>query len=237
MRNISTVCRSLGARKLLLSDLFLASLDRTRNFGLSKNKGGSFGNISAKSLTNNTGSSSATTNRMKSDYSSSSSSNDKGVTTSSVGNADKWAEAIHPFQEPYWTGREDPSDYLSYLEESTLPQLRQRRRKHDLILLRKAEQVVWQVDLMKRAYQEYVSSSLRANGSTVAPCDCSQKEKEAAAAAAEAARQRYNDYRQEALDARMEFMRFRRIHVKGKNHYKYAMENFPIPEALPDSDH
>jgi len=236
MPNISTVRRSFaGARKLLPSDQFvLASLvNQSQNIGLAI-KGASFSsNSSGESSTINIRASPATTNRTKSDGSNNN--DEEGVTTSSSNsNADKWADAIHPFQEPYWTGRQDPSDYLGYMEESTMPHFRQRRRKHDLILLRQAEQVVWQVELMKRAYQEYVSSDLRTNNdSTATPCaeGCNRENE-----AAEAARQRYNDCRQEALEARMEFMRVRRLHIKGKNHYKYAMQNFPIPEALSDSD-
>jgi len=134
----------------------------------------------------------------------------------------KWTEAIHPYQEPYWTGRQDPGEYLSHIEEETLPQFRKRRRKYDILMLRQAEQIAWQVELMKRAYDEYRSQQEQHSENE---SNSSKKKKQKAATM-------YNDHRQEALEARLEFMRIRRIYIQGKKHYKFGMQNFPIPEAL-----
>jgi len=101
--------------------------------------------------------------------------------------------------------------------EKSLQQFRQRRRKRDLLLLQQAEKILWEVEMMHRAYQKY-SASTENN-------DPSQH------GIAEAVR-RFNQYRQEALDARYQLMRLRRRHVRGHNHYKFVMQHFPIPEAL-----
>ena len=162
--------------------------------------------------------------------------------TNDTDEEDKWTQAIHPFQEPHWTGRKDPAEYLAYMQNVTLPQLRRRRRQRDLVLLRQAEQVVWQVELMHRAYQDFVEAE-NANQNTTAAENQVHDNSPASTntiappvVSSAAALQRYNDCRQEALEERLEFIRLRRIHVRGKNHYKFAMQNFPIPEPLSDAD-
>ena len=163
---------------------------------------------------------------------------------------DKWEHAIHPFQEPYWTGRKDPAEYLAYMQNVTLPQFRRTRRQRNLILLRQAEQVVWQVELMNRAYRDIVvleeeernADKITTTTTTITAAEEEENQRDQSqstcafaptvASSLASARQRYHDYRQEALEERWGFVRLRNKHLKGKNHYKFAMQHFPIPEPL-----
>lgn len=168
---------------------------------------------------------------------------------------DKWEHAIHPFQEPYWTGRKDPAEYLEYMQNVTLPQLRRTRRQRDLMLLRQAEQVVWQVELMHRAYRDIIvaleaNTTDQNNETTTTTHATAAEEKNYDSSPAStgafvppnvvsrlaSARQRYQDARQEALEERLEFVRLRKRHLQGKNHYQIAMQHLPIPEPLSDAD-
>ena len=177
---------------------------------------------------------------------------------SRVGNApvfddDKWKVAIHPFQEPYWTGRRDPAEYLAHIQNVTLPKFRQTNRMRDLNFLRQAERIVWQLELMNKAYQDFMAATNDSTNSTVSTTTSAIAAENSGQSTAEnsgdriqatllestkaaAARRRYNDCRQEALEERMAFMRIRRTHSKSKDTYRFVMQNFPVPEPLADSD-